>query len=117
MEFLEWYNEKILVKYKDKPLQIKYALEDKEIMVSEFKTPDAFVFIYEREIFLTLNDGKIVLYNSEGKMVSNFNDYKVYSKEMTNINNDMERSNLNKFYLSESKSKIFTVVKESLLND
>lgn len=29
-------------------------------------TPEAFIFIYEKEVFLTLREGRIVLYNSEG---------------------------------------------------
>ena len=82
LEFLEWYNEKILVKYKDAPLEIKYVLEEnRSIKVNSFTTPEAFVFIYEREIFLTLNDGKIVLYDSDGRLISNFGDQVVYSKE------------------------------------
>lgn len=28
LEFLEWHNEKILVKYKDAPLEINYVLEE-----------------------------------------------------------------------------------------
>ena len=82
LEFLEWYNEKILVKYKDQPLEIKYILEDDKIeKIERFQTPEAFVFIYEREVFLTLNDGKIILYDSDGKVVSDFGDQVVYSKE------------------------------------
>jgi rRNA maturation protein Rpf1 len=82
LEFLEWYNEKILVKYKDAPLEIKYVLEEnRSIKVNSFTTPEAFVFIYEREIFLTLNDGKIILYDSDGRLISNFGDQVVYSKE------------------------------------
>ena len=37
LEFLEWYNEKILVKYKDAPLEINYVLEeDRSERVEQF---------------------------------------------------------------------------------
>lgn len=76
------------------------------------------MFIYEREIFLTLNNGKIVLYDSDGKVISDFSNQVVYSKEpATGSPADQHKQTLNQFYLSESKAKIFTVVKENLLTE
>lgn len=53
-EFLEQYNEKLLVKYKDQPLEIKNVLNDQVVKVPNFHTPEAFIFVYEKEIFLAL---------------------------------------------------------------
>ena len=81
------------MKYKDSPLEIKYVLEEnRTIKVDSFTTPEAFVFIYEREIFLTLNDGKIVLYDSDGKLISDFQDQVVYSKEQAPNQNEGRQS-------------------------
>ena len=80
-EFLEQYNEKILVKYKDQALQIIDILTKKVTEVKNFETPEAFIFIYEKEVFLSLKDGHIILYSINGDMLSNFDEKSVYSME------------------------------------
>lgn len=80
-EFLEQYNEKILIKYRDKPLKIHDVLTNKSSTVKNFETPEAFIFVYEKELFLSLKDGKIRLYSINGDIISDFGDQCVYSQE------------------------------------
>jgi hypothetical protein len=88
-EFLEQYNEKILVKYKGQNLQIIDILTHQVTEVNDFETPEAFIFIYEKEVFLSLKDGRIILYSINGDMLSNFDGQSVYSIE--SMNNDVTR--------------------------
>lgn len=105
-EFLEQYNEKLLVKYKDQNLQIIDILTHSQIEVADFETPEAFIFIYEKEVFLSLKDGHIILYSINGDMLSNFNSQSVYS---------IEASKVYQLCLSDSRNKVLTIVKEKYL--
>ena len=49
--------------------------------IPDFITPEAFIFIYEKEVFLSLKDGTIKLYSIEGQLLSNFKDIQMYSQE------------------------------------
>jgi len=80
-EFLEQYNEKLLVKYKDQPLEIKNVLTNQVVHIPNFQTPEAFIFVYEKEIFLALKQGKIVIYNSNGQVLSNFDNQTLFTQE------------------------------------
>jgi hypothetical protein len=53
-------------------LEIQNIFTNKIKKINDFKTPEAFIFIYEKELFLALGDGKLTLYNSEGDIISNF---------------------------------------------
>jgi hypothetical protein len=54
IEFVEQFNENILIKTKEKPLKIHDILTNKSKLVTEFESPDAFIFVYEKEIFVSL---------------------------------------------------------------
>lgn len=48
-----------------------YNSWDKSLKVIEgFDAPEAFIFLYEKEKFLTLKDGKIEIWSSEGEMLT-----------------------------------------------
>ena len=49
--------------------------------VSDFETPEAFIFVYEKEIFFALKQGKIVIYNSNGQIISNFDNQILFTQE------------------------------------
>ena len=49
--------------------------------INDFKTPEAFIFIYEKELFLALGEGKVTLYNGEGEIISDFGQEILYSQE------------------------------------
>jgi hypothetical protein len=67
------------VKYKDHPLKIIDVLTKEVKTVQNFQTPEAFIFIYEKEIFLSLKQGKIILYSITGDIISNFETKTMYS--------------------------------------
>ena len=73
LEFVEQYNEKLLIKYKNLPLEIFNILNQNVQFVKKFEKPQAFIFVYEKEVFLALQNGMIHLYNSNGELLSNFN--------------------------------------------
>ena len=56
IEFLEQFNEKIMIKGKDKHLKIYNAWTNTIKEVEGFEAPEAFIFLYEKEKFLTLKD-------------------------------------------------------------
>lgn len=78
----------------------------------DFETPEAFIFIYEKEIFLSLKDGHIILYSINGDMLSNFDGKSVYSME--ELNKDPTKK-VYQLCLSDTRSKVLTVVKEKHL--
>lgn len=80
-EFLEQYNHQILVKYKNKPLEVVDIISKEKKVIPKFETPEAFIFIYEKEVFLSLKAGCIKLYSIEGQLLSDFNGMPMYSQE------------------------------------
>ena len=40
--------------------------------MNDFRTPEAFIFIYEKEVFFSLLHGKIELRSIEGPLLSDF---------------------------------------------
>mmetsp|Transcript_19382 Transcript_19382/g.29735 ORF Transcript_19382/g.29735 Transcript_19382/m.29735 type:complete len:135 (+) Transcript_19382:867-1271(+) len=80
-EFLEQFNEKLLVKYRNQPLKIKDTLTQNTVKVPDFETPEAFIFVYERETFLSLKEGKIKQYSIDGTLLSDFGDHHIFSFE------------------------------------
>lgn len=79
---MEQYNEKILIKYRDKPLEIYDILTNRVSVIPNFETPEAFIFVYEKELFLSLKDGRVRLYSINGDLVSDFNSKCMYSQEL-----------------------------------
>lgn len=67
------------MKYKDKPLKIQDITKSQYRNIRNFVTPEAFIFIYEKEVFLSLKDGKITLYSINGDIKSQFGDQILYS--------------------------------------
>ena len=70
IEFLEQFNEKIMIKQKDKNLKIYNSLTQKLDEVENFDAPEAFIFLYEKEKFLTLKDGRIEIWTSDGILIT-----------------------------------------------
>ena len=70
IEFLEQFNEKIMIKQKDRRLKIYNTWTRELTDVPEFDAPEAFIFLYDKEKFLTLKDGKIEIWTSEGELIT-----------------------------------------------
>ena len=59
LEFLEQLNEQLLIKPVGTRLKLHNTVTSKKQYIEEFETPEAFIFIYEKEMFFAVNDGKI----------------------------------------------------------
>jgi hypothetical protein len=71
IEFVEQFNENILVKLKGKPLKIHNVIGNKAQSIDSFTvSPDAFIFIYERDIFVSLKSGRIAIWSIEGALIN-----------------------------------------------
>lgn len=38
--------------------------------IDSFKSPDAFIFIYEKDLFVSLRDGRIIIWSIDGTMLT-----------------------------------------------
>ncbi len=57
IEFLEQFNEKIMLKTCEKELVIFNTKTNEKIKVKNFNAPEAFIFLYDQDKILTLKDG------------------------------------------------------------
>lgn len=50
-------------------------------MIQDFETPEAFFFLYEKELVVCVAEGKIQIYRiSDGKLLTDFGSETVYTK-------------------------------------
>lgn len=50
-------------------------------MIDKFQTPEAFIFIYEKDIFLCMYKGNLRQYNVRtGELISDYGNERVYTK-------------------------------------
>lgn len=70
IEFLEQFNEKIMIKQKDRHLKIYNTWTQELKEVTHFDAPEAFIFLYDKEKFLTLKEGRIEIWTSEGERIT-----------------------------------------------
>lgn len=89
----------MLVKQEGKNiLKVIDLITEESYEIKGFQTPQAFIFIYERNMMLGLNDGRFLLHNVKtGKQISDFNNEKVYSITPT---------------LSDDRKLLFAVVQD-----
>ena len=73
IEFLEQFNERIMIKTRGNPLKIYNSQDNSTKQVPDFHPPEAFIFLYEKEKFLTLKEGKIEIWTSDGRLLTDFN--------------------------------------------
>lgn len=59
-----------MIKQKDKSLKIFNCWTNQLIKIEGFDAPEAFIFLYEKEKFLTLKDGKIEIWSSDGELLT-----------------------------------------------
>jgi hypothetical protein len=63
LQIMEQFNEYLLVKTKNKALRIINLFDDSKVEVNDFRLPEAFIFVYEKGMFLSLANGKIQKYS------------------------------------------------------
>nr|GEW74080.1 transducin/WD40 repeat-like superfamily protein [Tanacetum cinerariifolium] len=94
VDFIEQFNEKLLVKQENENLQILDVRNSEliEVSKSEFKTPSAFIFLYENQLFLTFKDRTVAVWNFKGQLVTSFEDHELWYPDC-NTNNIYITSN------------------------
>lgn len=88
VDFIEQFNEKLLVKQENENLQIldvRNALL-MEVSKTEFVTPSAFIFLYENQLFLTFRNRTVAVWNFRGELVTSFEDHLLWHPDC-NTNN------------------------------
>ncbi|CAI8598666.1 unnamed protein product [Vicia faba] len=88
VDFIEQFNEKLLVKQENENLQILDVrnFELREVSRSEFMTPSAFIFLYENQLFLTFRNRTVAVWNFRGELVTSFEDHLLWHPDC-NTNN------------------------------
>ncbi|KVI10048.1 WD40/YVTN repeat-like-containing domain-containing protein [Cynara cardunculus var. scolymus] len=88
VDFIEQFNEKLLVKQENENLQILDVRTSDLIEVSrtEFMTPSAFIFLYENQLFLTFRNRTVAVWNFRGELVTSFEDHLLWHPDC-NTNN------------------------------
>mmetsp|Transcript_71884 Transcript_71884/g.119662 ORF Transcript_71884/g.119662 Transcript_71884/m.119662 type:complete len:439 (-) Transcript_71884:187-1503(-) len=88
IDFIEQFNEKLLVKQEHECLQIVDVHTSAIIYVSatEFLTPAAFIFLYENQLFLTFRNRSVAVWNFRGELVTQFEDHVLWHPD-TSTNN------------------------------
>ncbi|XP_042476137.1 uncharacterized protein LOC122057866 isoform X2 [Macadamia integrifolia] len=88
VDFIEQFNEKLLVKQENENLQILDVrnAELTEVSKSEFMTPSAFIFLYENQLFLTFRNRTVAVWNFRGELVTSFEDHLLWHPDC-NTNN------------------------------
>ena len=61
-----------MIKTRGNSLRIFNSWSGTTQSVKEFQAPEAFIFLYEKEKFLTLKEGKIEIWTSDGKKLTDF---------------------------------------------
>jgi hypothetical protein len=60
-----------LLKEKNRPLKIHDVIQKRVRTIDAFiESPDAFIFIYERDVFVSLKSGKIAIWSIEGSLIN-----------------------------------------------
>ncbi|KNC55503.1 uncharacterized protein AMSG_01768 [Thecamonas trahens ATCC 50062] len=79
VDFIEQFNEKLLIKQENENLQIVDVESSKilEVSQTEFVTPKAFIFLYDCHLFLTFLQSSIAVWNFRGELVTKFDDHRL----------------------------------------
>ena len=88
VDFIEQFNEKLLVKQENENLHIVDVRTSEAVQVSstDFTTPSAFIFLYENQLFLTFRQHSVSVWNFQGELVTTFKDHQLWYPDC-NTNN------------------------------
>lgn len=83
LEFIEQFHQKLLVKQENENLQIVDVCTGNHVIVerSHFLLPNAFIFLYESELFLTFQNRQVSVWNFRGERVTVFEDHTLFSQD------------------------------------
>ena len=104
IEFIEQFNEKLLVKQKGAFLQIYDVKTNQVIEVNDqhFVTPTAFIFLYEQQLFLTFLHHQVSVWNFKGELVNRFVDHSLWYPDC----------NTNNIYINPQQDLIISYCRE-----
>ncbi|KAF3339694.1 hypothetical protein FCM35_KLT15465 [Carex littledalei] len=88
VDFIEQFNEKLLVKQENENLQILdiNSFELTEVSSTDFLTPSAFIFLYENNLFLTVRNRTVAVWNFKGELVTSFEDHLLWHPDCSTNN-------------------------------
>lgn len=73
LEFLEQFNEYLLIKSIGAPLRLFNVTTKQNVVLEGFETPEAFFFLYERDKVICVDNGKMVIYDiHDGTKITDF---------------------------------------------
>lgn len=88
IEFIEQFDEKLLIKQRLHPLQIvdvRGSVPPITVPTDVFKRPKAFIFLFENQLFLTFHECKVSVWNFRGEKVTDFKNLELRDTD-TNTN-------------------------------
>ncbi|KAJ1281324.1 hypothetical protein BS78_04G297600 [Paspalum vaginatum] len=105
VDFIEQFNEKLLVKQDKENLQIIDVRNSDliEVNKTEFMTPSAFIFLYENNLFLTFCNRTVAAWNFRGELVTSFEDHELWHPNC----------NTNNIYITADQDLIISYCKVS----
>ncbi len=100
VDFIEQFNEKLLVKQEGENLQIVDVRSGQRVVVerSNFLTPNAFIFLYENRVFLTFRNRHISVWNFDGQLQTTFQDHVLWHAD----------SNTSSIYITQQQDLIMS---------
>ena len=103
IDFIEQFNEKLLVKQENDALQIIDIRSGSrtEVASSQFMTPSAFIFLYENQLFLTFRQRNVSVWNFRGEKVTSFEDHTLWHPDC----------NTNNIYITSQRDLIISYCK------
>lgn len=77
VDIIEQFNERLMLKQEGLPLHIIDLLTNRVVKVKHafFRTPSAFIFLYENHSFLAFRENSITNWNFKGEMLHTFQDH------------------------------------------
>lgn len=105
IDFIEQFNEKLLVKQENEALQIIDIRSGTrtEVSSSQFMTPSAFIFLYENQLFLTFRQRSVAVWNFRGEKVTTFEDHTLWHPDC----------NTNNIYITSQQDLIISYCRQS----
>ncbi|KAK9811436.1 hypothetical protein WJX72_003905 [[Myrmecia] bisecta] len=109
LDFIEQFNEKLLVKQEDENLQILDLQNGQlmEVSQTQFLTPTAFIFLYDNQLFLTFRNRTVAVWNFRGELVTSFEDHMLWHAD----------NHTNNIFITDNQELIISYCKEGHVND
>lgn len=100
IDLIELFDEKLLVKQEHENLQIVDVRTAEVLSVarSQFLTPSAFIFLYEKRMFLTFRQRQVSVWSFRGELVTTFEDHVLWHSD----------SHTNSIYITQHQDLIMS---------